>query len=534
MAEEILFLAALIIGAKLLEELVSRANQPPLLGHMLAGIILGPAFLSIVRPVAELRLFIEIGIFLMFFFAGFEELDIPGLVSVMRKKLFYAALITYFIPFAASMIFLVSSGFSTLESFAISSIISMSSLGVVTITLMKLRRLKDPIGLEIFSMVAIIEFIGIIMASIALEFFAESAVATFQNIILIPIKIIAFFTIGTIIGLRLLPKLFRLAKKLRVSGIIYGMLLGILLLFVYAAEVSGLHGTMGALLFGAVLSPLSGEFHLEVVRGLRGIAYGVFIPIFFAGLGLYFDLNFLILPQQIILGFLAIMIFLRFLMGYVASKIAGLRAWVALSAGILSKGGVDLAFMLALFEANIIREDILALYIFFTLTIVIASPIILQKTLETVSPPTEKEIEEAITPTYIRIALTDVKAGDVMSTNIPIIPEDMTIEDFLQHHIEKGRRNYLVVDKDGRLIGVVSIQQVKYISKDLWSKLKIGDIARRNYPTATPDQDLYQIVELMNLHNAPIIPITHPQDPRKILGAITRSDIIKLLTKNIK
>ncbi len=54
-----------------------KIKQPPLLGNVLAGIIIGPAVLSWVEPIAEIELFISIGIFFLFFLIGLEKVDLP-------------------------------------------------------------------------------------------------------------------------------------------------------------------------------------------------------------------------------------------------------------------------------------------------------------------------------------------------------------------------------------------------------------------------------------------------------------------------
>ena len=63
-----------------------------------------------------------------------------------------------------------------------------------------------------------------------------------------------------------------------------------------AAEVIGLHGTLGALLFGASLSGLPYQVRLEIMPGLRSTAEAIFVPLFFASAGLHFTFSFVSLP----------------------------------------------------------------------------------------------------------------------------------------------------------------------------------------------------------------------------------------------
>jgi len=68
--EEILYIGILLVGAKLMGEVFRRIHQPVLIGHVIAGIVLGPALFAIIQPIDEIELFLSIGIFFLFFSMG--------------------------------------------------------------------------------------------------------------------------------------------------------------------------------------------------------------------------------------------------------------------------------------------------------------------------------------------------------------------------------------------------------------------------------------------------------------------------------
>jgi Kef-type K+ transport system membrane component KefB len=79
--KDILDIALLVLSAKLFEEIAVRLTQPPIFGYLIAGIVVGLAFLRWLQPADELMLFIQIviqtGIFFFFFFLiGLEEIGI--------------------------------------------------------------------------------------------------------------------------------------------------------------------------------------------------------------------------------------------------------------------------------------------------------------------------------------------------------------------------------------------------------------------------------------------------------------------------
>ncbi len=68
-----------------------------------AGILLGPVA-GIVVPTSKLQVFLGIGVFILFFLVGLDEIDIPGFVSTIRGRFFYAATLSVVISMVAAMI----------------------------------------------------------------------------------------------------------------------------------------------------------------------------------------------------------------------------------------------------------------------------------------------------------------------------------------------------------------------------------------------------------------------------------------------
>jgi len=74
LATEQLFVNVVIIlvAARLLGEVFQRFNLPSLVGELLAGIIIGPSVLSLVRPNESLTVLSDLGVFFLMFLAGLE------------------------------------------------------------------------------------------------------------------------------------------------------------------------------------------------------------------------------------------------------------------------------------------------------------------------------------------------------------------------------------------------------------------------------------------------------------------------------
>lgn len=60
-----LILLAMLLSARICGELAARLGAPPVIGELVAGVILGPSLLGWVEPNQVIRLLAEIGIILL-------------------------------------------------------------------------------------------------------------------------------------------------------------------------------------------------------------------------------------------------------------------------------------------------------------------------------------------------------------------------------------------------------------------------------------------------------------------------------------
>ncbi|MFQ5920918.1 MAG: cation:proton antiporter, partial [Nitrososphaerales archaeon] len=441
----ILYLAILVLSAKGLEEAMVKIKQPPILGSVIAGVIVGPALLAVVEPVDEIELFISIGVFFLFFLIGLEEIDLPGLFNILRKRIFAASAIGFFVPFAVASLFSFYLGMDFVKAFAIASVIGASSLGVTAKILMDLGKLKTAIGLEIFTVTAIVEFIAIIVTSVMIQIGSTEVPPTAFDMAWLFIRILIFFAIAGTFAVFGLPRLLRWIKRyMKVKQIYFGIIIGIMLLVAYFAEVSGIHGAIGALLVGIAMSQMPRKEYFETSRGLHSIGHGIFIPIFFAGIGLHFMPTFFQLPVIMIVGFLAIIIGAKFAGSYIAAKVGRLTPASTVATGVMAKGAVDLALMLSLLGVGLLDSNLFSLLVFGTLIMMVVSGNFLQRGLGG-RVEVKGEPREALIPLYARLAFGDSAAKDVMSVSLPAVDKEIVISKFVKERLDVRRGTYLVL-----------------------------------------------------------------------------------------
>lgn len=585
--EGILYISLLILFAKLFEEVAVRLRQPPIVGYIIAGIVLGPAILAWVQPADEITLFIQIGVFFLFFLIGLEEIDIPSIFSVLKKRLFAGASVGFIVPFALAVPALFF--FTDLETtpiLAIASVIGISSLGVVAKILMDYGKLKEPLGLEIFTLTAVLEFIGIIVASVFIQLAnPASFVQTLDNFIppflggggapgsvpsnvtvpvpAIPglpegiqvgggeftfdalsfawlfIRMVIFFSAVTIFGLKVLPYVMRLVRsRLKVREIYFGMFIGIILLVSYFAEASGIHGAIGALLLGVLFSQMPKKDYEDTVKGLHSIAYGVFIPIFFAGIGIYFSFGFLGLPYYLIAAVLAVVTVGKFGGAILAALVAKLKPVLTVGTGVMAKGAVDLAILLSLLSAGIVQPDLFSLVVFGIVIMILATSITLKKRIvlgsaaagEVAKGMSIETATDTLTPLYTRTVLGDLRVRDVYTKSPPAVYGDTTVRQFADKHREQYNPAYVALTKDNSYLGIVTPPQLRKIRRESWENAIVNDISMQHVRAVRMDEPLYEVVEYMALHDLDLLAVIS-DDEKQVVGGVMRKDILKYITK---
>jgi len=527
--EAILFIAVLVIASKLGGELLHRIGQPTILGNVIAGIIVGPAFLAIVHPIEAIELFVSIGVFFLFFLIGLEEIDVAGLFKVMKGRIFAGAAVAFLIPFVIAGIFGLAIDMNFIQSFAIASVIAASSLGVTAKVLSDLGKLKSTIGLEIFTVTAIVEFIAIIFVSVFIQIDTSSESLEISEMLWLFAKMIIFFGVAGLASVYGLPQFFRLMKNhLRVKEAYFGIVIGMILLVAYLAEISGVHGAIGALLLGIAVSRMTRDEYHEISKNISAIGYGIFIPIFFAGIGLHFSLAFLELDWWIIAVFILIMTGVKFLSSYIAVRIAKMRPATTVAYGVMSKGAVDLALMLSLLQSGIMDDKLFSLLVLGTLITMIISSVELQRKLKKITPFKVGTTELGLVPIFFRRVVSDTPAIAVINTAYSKTLPDVSIKEFSENNDPK--KPFLVFDKDDNLLGIVSKKEIDKSHKKTRDLTTIADVMYRKFHTTLPDDYLFTVIQKMNSHPFDMIPVVDPKNTSKVIGIVTSEAIMNLLT----
>jgi Kef-type K+ transport system membrane component KefB len=293
-----------ILGvARLLAVILQRVGQPPVIGEMLAGILLGPMLLGALAPAAQAFLFAphslfaleglsQIGLVLFMFIVG-AELRIHG---GMRRHLTAAGvtgLLSVLLPLALGLAIspLLHGRFApdgvAFWPFALFMAASMAITAFpIMARILKERGLTEsPVGRLSLTSAALADVLAwIVLAFVVAMISARTGWAGFA------VTVIGTAALAVFAFVVLRPWLARALARYGNEGRPSSGLLAMLLIGVFACSAItaalGLHAVFGAFVFGAAL-PRDNRLLACLVERIEYVAVLVLMPVFFALAGLH-------------------------------------------------------------------------------------------------------------------------------------------------------------------------------------------------------------------------------------------------------
>ncbi len=355
-ARVLLALILILLGAKLGGEVFERLRQPAVLGELLVGMLLGNLSLlgfhglDFLKDDELLALLAEIGVILLLFEVGLET-DIAEMRAVGLSALLVAVvgvIAPFFLGWGVSAWLLPRA--HELVHIYTGAVLCATSVGITARVLRDLGKIATPEARIILGAAVIDDVLGLLVLAAVSGLIRAASQGTAElpigSLLWIIAKSIGFLFGAIWIGQRLSPKLFHLASKLRVHGMLLVTSLSFCFLMAYMAHAIGLATIVGAFAAGLLLDQVHyrdfldrGEHRLEEV--LHPLTT-VLVPVFFVLMGIRVDLQ--SFGRTEILGF-AVLVTLAAILGKQACGLAvwerGVNRW-AIGLGMIPRGEVGL------------------------------------------------------------------------------------------------------------------------------------------------------------------------------------------------
>lgn len=306
----LLFLVQLLVVlslARLLGEVFRRLGQPPLVGEILAGLLLGASVLGNVAPDVFTKLFpdepvqlalfestAQIGILFLLLVIGLE-VDVASAWQLRRQSM-AIAITGVIVPLAlgTGAAWLMYESWSevptTRPAFAllVGAAVSITAITVVARLLLDLRIAKSDLGLLLLSAMAINDLLGWAVLAIVLSL-AGAGPGTESAVVSI-VAVVLFTAVAATLGRTLVTRWLRALDERGYPSpaaplstvVCLGLACGVL------TASLGIHPVFGFLVAGL----MAGDHHAlsEHTRSvITQMVESVFVPLYFAGICLHVD-----------------------------------------------------------------------------------------------------------------------------------------------------------------------------------------------------------------------------------------------------
>jgi len=122
--------------------------------------------------------------------------------------------------------------------------------------------------------------------------------------------------------------------------------------------------------------------------------------------------------------------------------------------------------------------------------------------------------------------LNDIKIGEAMTTDLVTVRPDTPAREVLKLSERTTHHGFPLADKQNRLHGLVTCDDIRKAADEGRLDQPVRKLASHRLIVAFPDESLNDAVRKLGLHHVGRVPVVSRQDHRRLLGIITRKDII--------
>ncbi len=129
--------------------------------------------------------------------------------------------------------------------------------------------------------------------------------------------------------------------------------------------------------------------------------------------------------------------------------------------------------------------------------------------------------------------LAGLRVADAMTSRLDTVRTGMTLRDVVAL-MQKTRHNgFPVVDGAGRLAGVVTLSDVRRTPMPGRLETRVEDVMSPDPVTVVPTDTLAEAMLKMTDRDLGRLPVVSPEDPRRPVGIVTRSDVLRAYKRGL-
>lgn len=395
----LLQLSVLVLVSRLLGEAARKLRQSPVVGELLAGVLLGPSFFGLLFPDLQAALFPRVqmqadllavatwlGVLFLLIVTGLET-DLNLIVSKGRKALLISSCgitVTFVTGYALGQVlpdsFLVAPDKRFVFSLFIATAMSITAVPVIAKVLADMGLVRRDIGQIVLAAGMTDDTVGWVLLSIVTAL--ASGTFSAHRPLLAMAGAVVFVTLALTAGRPLMSRLL-----LWVDNTFGGhnasltTLLVVSLLGAALTAAMGIEPVLGAFTAG-ILVGQAPRFSREAGHALEIITAGFFAPVFFGAAGLKVNLIKLAEPRVfgVCMLVLAIACIGKFVGVYIGARLGRLSHWEALALGsaMNARGAMEIIVATIGLSAGVLTQDMYSIIVVVAIVTSLMAPPLLR------------------------------------------------------------------------------------------------------------------------------------------------------------
>jgi CBS domain-containing protein len=125
-------------------------------------------------------------------------------------------------------------------------------------------------------------------------------------------------------------------------------------------------------------------------------------------------------------------------------------------------------------------------------------------------------------------ALHEVSVREVMWTQPVRVAPDLTLERFVQEHLMQAELGTFAVESDGALLGLITLEDVRKVPQDQWSRVRVEEVMtpRERLATLTPSAKADRALDELARRDVNQIPVL---EGGHLAGIVRHRDLVRWL-----
>lgn len=344
LALTLLYLLAAVLGVVACRSL----KLPPMLGYLIAGILIGPHALALAQNSESVRHLGEFGVVFLMFAIGLE-FSLPKLRSMQREVFglgLLQVLLTMTGVFGLTLLLASTIGgiwdVSWQTALALGGTLTMSSTAIVVKLMAERAEIESEHGRRIMG-ILLFQDLAVVPLLVLIPALASSSDNLLPALGWASIKAVVLVTVLLTGGQSVMRWWLTLVARRKSDELFMLNLLLITLGLAWLTEVAGLSLALGAFIAGVLISET--EYRHQVGTDIRPF-HDVLLGLFFITIGMMLDWHILVEQWVLVIGLLAVPLLLKLGIIFVLARSMGATAGVGLRTGLYLAQAGEFGFVL--------------------------------------------------------------------------------------------------------------------------------------------------------------------------------------------